>query len=474
MSSSRLIVTVLVFIAWALWGLASVILLTLANANPLFITVYVCYLIFGAALLGACRKDLLSPPGLFTLASLFAFGLSLPLIYRGNRSIETSDYTSFFVTDESLFKVLVIVCVAQAAFVLGYYLNILRFVPVKRMLSGAAATRRVSVANYLLVAALVIVAGAIRIRLHLGEAGVQPTVGYAGYLQYSLFDGILLFCAWYLAQALRQSRLYVLLGLSLLVMMAVAQALLGWRGGIAQVGWIMLGLFWYQVPIKGRRVYSLVWLLVLPLVAGSIVEIGNTIRSERLGGEKVFAASTGELIEKIAYRSQGATRLALVAEKFGSLTLFNNFLIKDIVAEGLTTTTYVDRKFYAVAARQSHSVGTSGPGGPYVAMGLFGVMIAYMLLGAFFRCIYGCVVDDDVRSGNIAATVLYCYLIFLLSSLLSENFDIAFVKNMIAVSAFIFMLRILIYKGMGSDAGNQHLESPPTSLPPVLRARIEA
>ncbi|HEY2463011.1 MAG TPA: hypothetical protein VGI32_03040 [Steroidobacteraceae bacterium] len=445
------------------------ILLTLASANALFITVYVCYLMFGAALLGACRKDLLSPPGLFTIACLFAFGLSLPLIYRGNRYIETSDYTSFLVTDESLFKVLVIVCVAQAAFVLGYYLNLLGFVPAKRMLSAATPTRRASVANYLLVAALVIVAGAIRIKLHLGEAGVQPTVGYAGYLQYSLFDGVLLCCAWYLAQGLRQSRLYVLLGLSLLVMMAVAQALLGWRGGIAQVGWIMLGLFWYQ----GKNAYSLVWLMVLPLVAGSIVEIGNTIRSERLGGDKVFAASSGELIEKIAYRSQGTTRLALVAEKFGPLTLFNNFLIKDIIAEGVTTTKYVDRKFYAVAARQSHSVGTSGPGGPYVAMGLFGVMIAYMLLGALFRCIYVCVVDDDERSGNIVATVLYCYLIFLLSSLLSENFDIAFVKNMAAVAGFIFILRILIYRGTGSHAGNQHLKPSPTSIPPVVRARIE-
>jgi hypothetical protein len=473
MSSSRLIATVLIFVAWALWALASVVLLTLANANASFITVYICYLIFGAVLLGACRKDLLAPPGLFTLAGLFAFGLSLPLIYRGNRYLETSDYTSFVVTDESLFKVLVIVIVAQAAFVLGYYLNLLRFVPVRRLLMAAPTTRRASVANYLLVAALVVVAGALRIKLHLGEAGVQPTVEYAGYLQYSLFDGVLLFCGWYLAQGLRQSRLYVLLGLSLLVMMAVAQALLGWRGGIAQVGWIMIGLFWYQVPVRGRKVYSLVWLLVLPLVAGSIVEIGNTIRSERLGGEKVFAASTAELIEKIAYRSQGTTRLALVAEKFGPLTLFNNFLIRDIHAEGLTTTTYVDRKFYGVATRQSHSVGTSGPGGPYVAMGLFGVMIAYLLLGGLFKCIYSCVVDDEAGSANIVATVLYCYLIFLLSSLLSENFDIAFIKNMIAVSAFIFMLRILIYGGTGSEVGHQHLKPSPRSLPPVVKARIE-
>lgn len=473
MSRSRVIATAFVLVGWAVWGLLSVTMLTLAKADGLFIATYVLYLLFGAVLLGVCRRDLLSPPGLFTLTGLFAFGLSIPLIYGGDRYIETSDYTSFVVTDESLFKVLIIVLVAQASFVLGYYLNLFRHAPIRALIATSPKTRKVTLITYLLLAGIVIVAVGIRAKLHLGEAGVQPNFPYAGYFQYTLFDGTLLLCAWFLAQSLRQSRMYVLLGLSLLVMMAIAQALLGWRGGIAQVGWITIGLFWYQSPSKAQRTYSLAWLLILPLVAGSIIQLGNAVRSERLGGAKEFAASTSEMIQKIAYRSQGTTRLALVANKMGSLTLFNNFLIRDIYAEGLTTTTYVDRKYYAVAARQSNSFGTSGPGGPYVAMGLFGVVLAYLSLGAFYRCIYSRVVDLDDKTGNILATILYSYLIFLLSSLLSENFNIAFLKNMIAVFAFLFVLKIVIDKSKVKVGGNRLNEETARSSSMVPRARIE-
>jgi hypothetical protein len=472
-SRSRFIVTTLVFIAWAAWGLTATVMLVLANAATAFVAVYAGYLLLGAALLVACRRDVLAPPGLFTLAGLFAFGLSLPLIYRGNRYLDTSDYTSFVITDGSLYKVLVIVCVAQAAFVLGYYLKLLRFVPIDRWLRTGAATRPVSIAVYLLLAILVIVAGAIRVKFHLGEAGIQPTLPYAGYFQYLLYDGVLLFCGWFLAQSLRQGWLYTCLGLSLLVMMAIVQALLGWRGGIAQVGWIMIGVFWYQVPVRGRIRYSLIWLLLLPLIAGSIVEFGNAVRSERLGGEKIFATSAGDMIEKIAYRSQGTTRLAVVAENFGSLTLFNDFLIADIYAKGLTITNYVDQRFYAVVAKQSHSVGTSGPGGPYVAMGLFGVLIAYMVLGGLYRAIYDCVVRLSIGSGNIVATVLYSYMILIMSGVLSENFDIAFIKNMIAVSAILLTLKIFIKKRTGSELNGRDPASPADLAPVVPRARIE-
>jgi hypothetical protein len=227
------------------------------------------------------------------------------------------------------------------------------------------------------------------------------------------------------------------------------------------------------MPIQGRTKYSLVWLLVLPLVAGSIVEFGNAVRSERLGGEKIFATSTSDMVEKIAYRSQGTTRLAVVADKFGPLTLFNDFLITDIYAEGLTITTYVDQRFYAVVAKQSHSVGTSGPGGPYVAMGLFGVLIAYMALGALYRSVYDCAVHSDRASGNIVATILYCYLILILSGLLSENFDIAFIKNMTAVAAIIILLKTLINKGTGAGAANRDRSSAADLAPVVPRARIE-
>lgn len=474
MSNSRKFATALVLFGWLAWGLAAVVMLVTAHAAPSFVGMYVLYWGLGALTLVISRRDILAPPALFTLTGLVAFGLSIPLIYQGARYIETSDYTSFEVTDDSLFKVIVIVIVAQSAFCLGSLLNPLRFIPLKRALSTTATTRPVSIVTYVLLVGLIAMAGAIRLKLHLGEAGVQPTLRFAGYLQYTLFDGTLLVCVWFVAQGLRQGRLYVVLGMSLMVMMAGVQALLGWRGGIAEVAWILIGQFWYQPPAtQERRPFSFAWLIVLPLVAGSIVQFGNAVRADRLGGERQFATSIGGLIQKSAYRSQGTTRLAVVADKFGPLTLFNNFLIKDIYAEGLTTTTYVDRKFYAVAVRQSHSVGTSGPGGPYVGLGLFGVAIAYLSLGAFYKLVYDCVVATKERTGNILATIVYSYLIFVLLSLLAENFDIAFFKNMVAVAAFIFLLKLAIQRRSSISAKTVKPRQRGELQRPVPRARIE-
>jgi hypothetical protein len=444
MSSSRNIITTLVFISWIVWSLIATVLFTEAKADLSLIAIYLLYMVCGGALLSLARKDLLSPPGLFALATFLAFGLNIPLIYIGNRNIETSDLTSITITDDALFKVLVIVLVAQVAFVIGYFSNILRYVPIKLALVTSARTRKVSPVTYLVLSVIVISAAYIRMTLHLGEAGVQPTVSYAGYLQYFLYDGVLLFCSWFLAQSLRQGRFYILLGLSLMLMLAATQALLAWKGGIAQVGCVAIGLFWYQMQDPKKRSYSLLWLLILPLVAGTLIQLGNEIRFSRLGGEQLFANSSTDLIEKIAYRSQGTTRLAAVADNFGPLTFFNDFLIKDIYAEGLTTTTYIDRKLYAVEAAQSHSVGTSGPGGPYTAMGIFGVAIAYMLLGSFYKSVYKCVQMADRATDNIIAKVFYSYLIFVTLSVLSENFGIAFVKNMVAIFAQILILKNLI------------------------------
>jgi hypothetical protein len=104
-------------------------------------------------------------------------------------------------------------------------------------------------------------------------------------------------------------------------------------------------------------------------------------------------------------------------------------------------------------------------------MGLFGVAIAYLALGAFYKWVHSCVVDAGSRSGNIVATVLYSYLIFLLLSLLAENFDIAFVKNMTAVAAFLFILKVCINKPETPGAGARG-EKSPAVMPAVLRAHI--
>jgi len=279
--------------AWALWTLVAIYLFATSDASFEMMALYVTYMLLGALIFIATRNDLLSPPGLFTLAGFLAFGLNLPFFHAGNPVIETSDKTSLTLTDHLLFEVLIIFLVAKIGFLLGYFSPIYKLFPLRLFVSTKPKPRKISTFTFFTLAIIVACAAAIRRVFHLGEAGIQPDIPYAGYFQYLLFDGVLLFCTWFLAQGLRQSRMYMLLGLLLLIELALTQAFLGWKGGIIQVIYISVILFWHQSPQPmKRRPYSLLWLLLLLVLAGSIVQIGNEIRAERLGRSLRNPAST--------------------------------------------------------------------------------------------------------------------------------------------------------------------------------------
>jgi oligosaccharide repeat unit polymerase len=457
MSSARKVVGNFALSAWVIWAVTAVCMLVAYRASTAFVLLYLCYLVLGGIALTINRDDILAPPGLFTVAGFLAFGLTLVLIFTGRRTFETGDITMLVISDDALMRALILLLVAKAAFILGYYSALYRYIPLKWVGGVAANSRKVSIASYLLLAGIVIIAGLIRIRLHLGEAGGQTTIAYVatrsvipyvGILNYALFDGVLVACAWFLAQGLRQDRQYVVLGLSLLIMIAITQALLGWKGGIIEVIYVGFGLFWYQQQQRGaRRPYSFGWLLALLLSASTLIQFGYGNRVARVGGTTQFATSFTDLIQKIAFRSQGTTRLAAVTDYFGPLTWFNDFFIKNLAQQNLTVGEYMDRKLYAVEIGQLHSVGPSGPGGPYVALGIFGVAGAYLLLGILYRRVYSGMMTNNKEANNILYVVLYAYLMFALANLLSENFGFAFLKNMVMVLSVILLLRFLIGRG---------------------------
>lgn len=463
MNRTKRVIGTIALSAWVIWAATAVFMLISSRASTAFVVIYLCYLALGGIALALNRDDMLAPPGLFTVAGFLAFGLTLVLICTGRRTFETGDITMLVISDDALLRALILFLVAKTAFILGYYSSIYRYVPLRWVGGVAANSRKVSFASYLLLAGVVIIAGIIRIRLHLGEAGGQTTIAYAatrsvipyvGILNYALFDGVLVACAWFLAQGLRQDRHYVVLGLSLLIMIAITQALLGWKGGIIEVIYVGFGLFWYQNQQRqARRTYSFGWLLALLLSASTLIQFGYGNRVARVGGTTQFATSFTDLIQKIAFRSQGTTRLAAVTDYFGPLTWFNDFFIKNLAQQNLTVGEYMDRKLYAVQIGQLHSVGPSGPGGPYVALGVFGVAGAYLLLGMLYRRVYSGLMANNKEANNILYVVLYAYLMFALANLLSENFGFAFLKNMIVVLAVILFLRIFI--GTGRPASRE-------------------
>jgi oligosaccharide repeat unit polymerase len=445
-SRAKIFIRYTALIAWGAWAIGSTFFLFYKNADFDFIITYLFYLLFAGFLMWVSRHDLLSPLGLIVLNGFIAFGLNLPLFYGENRNIVTSDYTSMTITDGMLSKVLIVFLITTTGFVLGYYSLLHKYYPIKKLILIKSTSRKVTPLSFLIIFVILVAACIIRKTFHLGEAGAQPTIPYAGYLQYILYDGVLLLAIWYTAQALRQGKLYIVLGLILLLSMAISQALLSWRGGVIQIIYVTAGLFWYQVNRHQKKPpVSLAWLVILLLSANFVIELGNQVRTaDEVGGQQHFAKSMGNFIESVIYRGQGTTRLAGVVDYFGDLTIFNHFFIVDLISQQESATHYIDRKLYAVGPKQSHSVGASGPGGPYMGMGMVGVFLGYFLLGAFYRSAYKNIFVD--RDNNILAIVLYSYLVFSLTGVLSENFGMGFIKNLIALFFEIYLLRFLITK----------------------------
>ena len=425
---------------FGLWVVFSTYLMISAGSESGLLYLYLIYLLFGLATVMFSKSDILSPPSAFTLIGFLSFGFNIPLISVG-------EFPHIRIPDSTLLKVLTVFLAASAAFIAGYLSPLYRYMPTRWIVATKRPTGNVSVILFLLLIALLVIAGSIRVYLHLGEAGVQPTIAYAGYFQYVLFNGVLLVCLWYLAQGLVQGKLYLLLGLILLLGIALTQAILGWRGAIFQVLILAFILFWYQKKLHHRqKIHSFGWLIFIVVMIGSVVQLGNAARSQTAGGEVEYAATKEEFVKKIATRAQGTTRLAEVVEYFGPISFTNNFLVVDLFAKGMDTTGYIDRKVYGVEEHQSHSVGTSGPGGPYTAMGLIGVFLSYGLLGIFYRSAYRNLFTRKTKDNNIIATVFYALLILALFGILSENFGLNIIKLFIAISGLTIMARYLVTK----------------------------
>lgn len=429
-----------VLVGWGLWVLFSLTLFVHSNTGDDLLVSYFCYLVVGALGLWLSRRDLIAPTGAFVLVAFSGFGINIPLIAAG--------YIPFIHIDSlTLTKVTYVLLCAHGGFMLGALLPNIRINPIRAIIGTASSTRGTSVVGFVLLMLLLVAAAAVRKVLHLGEAGIQPSIPYAGVAQYFLYQGPLVMSVWFLAQGLAQKRSHALLGLSLLVCLAVTQALLGWRGGILYVLIIAAVPFWYQFKRnETQKHYSMSWLMILVVLSSSIIQLGSVVRTERLGGESAFSKGNEEFIEKILVRAQGTTRLAEVTNYFGQLSFTNGFVIEKLWSRNLSATTYIDREVYGVKPTQSHSVGTSGPGGPYTACGLMGVLGSYCLLGIFYRLSYFAMTDYETSSINILGIVWYAFLMFMLFEVLNENFGINALKMYFAVLVQIYMLKLVLKK----------------------------
>ena len=250
---------------------------------------------------------------------------------------------------------------------------------------------------------------------------------------------------------MRQGNLYTLLGFIPILAIAFTQVLLSWRGGIVYMFIIVFFIFWNnKIQYDVKKIRPLIWVVCLIMLVPIFIQLGNSIRSERLGGESNFAESKLQFVLNILNRSQGSTRLAVVVNDIGTLSFTNGFKIKDLIDSGKTTTRYIDEKLYGVLPHQSHSVGTSGPGGAYVAMGLSGVLMSYFLFGGFYRSGYECVKNSN--KDNVLGVVWYAVMALVLFDNMSENFNITYIKLITALSILFFIVSRMFVSKVDSNA----------------------
>ena len=427
-----------ILFGWGLWTLLSLSLFILSGSSTDVLVTYFLYLMVGAIGLWRTRKDILAPTGAFVLVAFSGFGLNIPLIATGQISF-------LHIDDGTLTKVISIVLFAQVGFICGSMVPNMKFNPIRRIVGANYSIRGTSIAAFVGLLLVQICAAVIRKELHLGEAGIQPSIPYAGVFQFFLYQGLLILCVWYLAQGLTQKRTHAILGLILLIGMALSQALLGWRGGIMYVIIIAAVPFWYQFKLSDKQKhYSMGWLMILILLSSSIIQMGSAIRTERLGGESGFSKSDEQFMTNVLVRSQGTTRLAEVTKYFGPLSSTNNFLLEKLLSQDISATIYIDRTVYGIAPNQSHSVGTSGPGGPYTAAGVMGVIGSYFLIGIFYQLSYFSITNFETSSVNVLGVVWYAFLILMLFEILNENFSTNSLKMYFAVLTQIYLFKHLL------------------------------
>jgi hypothetical protein len=366
------------------------------------------------------RQNLLHPACLFVYVSLLGFGLNIPLFcinYFPGAQYE----------DSVMAGVSCIVLTSTAATIAGSLL-LPRFSIAPGFLRLNTTHPESSYLGYILCLAWLTLCGLIRMKFHLGEPGVQPNLPFAGVLQFAFYEGAIIVALWYLSRSLQSSIIHILLGLSLLAGIALIQSLLGWRGGIFAMLMAGVGIFILQdASVKTR---SPVWLAAL------------AVRASKLGGEAEYAKTEEGFLTRVLYRGQGTSRLAEIVKFYGEVTATNNSTYKELAEKNTSAREYIDRELYGIDKSQSHSIGTSGPGGPYVNFGLVGVFLSYLFLGLVFKFIYNLIWLSNVN--NPIAKIIYSYLILTAVQTQSENYGLLQIKGIFAITTLGFAFNYLI------------------------------
>jgi len=412
-----------------------------SNVLPL---VYLLGCIVSFVLLYYSRRNLFSAIGIGTLSYVVGFLLSVPFLVAIPTLTRRMLSHSMLALSVGLS---LLALVGYAVGCLGPFRGLFR--PVFRWVTRTKAPLRpVTHAQFIVLAAWVVLAGVARVALGLEVAGVgELTVVpglFAGIIGYSLRGGTLVLIGLFVYRAFDRGKLFILEGYILAGAYAVSELLLGWKSALMGPAFMFLTAYWYHAGRGGRR-RSIIWVLALVALFPLTMSIGQAERAQILGTKSLgeYAQGPIDFLLKVVTRLDGNTRfVAVLSHEMtqGAPSWTNHFKFVSLIRSGITTTQYADVYVFGHDPRRAtSSTGSSGPGGAYIGMGMLGILLGYLLLGAAVRCMHDLV--ESLREPSLAVA-LYSMLIFNLLTLFSGNFR----AELMVKQFFLYFIIIVVAK----------------------------
>jgi len=380
--------------------------------------VYLLACIISFALLFAARKNLFSALGIGALWYVVSFLLGVPF-YLAVPELASR------MPDHSLLALSVGLSLLA---LLGYALGTLGpfqwiFRPVLRWVVRTKVPLRPGThAQFVVLAAWVVVAGVARVALGLEAAGIgERTVvpgTLAGILGYTLRGGTLVLIGLFTYRVLGRGLVFLIESIVLVAGYAVPTLLLGWKSALIAPTVVFMTAFWYHAGRHGRR-QSILWVLVLVALFPITMSIGQAERAGFLGGAAQYARGPTEFALKVVTRLDGNARFVAVLDHEmtqGMPSWTNNFKLISLIRQGIMTVQYADWYVFGHDPRRAtSSSGATGPGGAYIAMGVCGILLGFLIVGAAMKALYGLVnslADPSLAIALYGMAVIHCHTLF--------------------------------------------------------------
>lgn len=446
-------------------GAASVLIFSgivvLYSESSALATIYPIACLTCIGLLYCCRRDVFSPVGSGTLWYSLSFLLPIPFHVSPSAMDESALSHSGLALSVGLSLVGLLcyalgsVCGADAI-----------FRPIFRWVTSTKAPLRPSShRQFILMVAWVIMAGAIRYGLRLestGGEGADAPARVAGVLAYTLKGGTLLLIGLFFYRA-RRGAIMMIEGFILVSGYAVVQMLMGWKSALLEPLVMFIVVLWYQQTLSHRR-RSLLWILIPLMLVPTSMSVGHAYRARIIEGTKSeYAASAREFALKIVSRVDGNYRFVAVLghEMEGrGLSFTNDFKMFSLMSTGITTVSYADwYVFKHPVVGAATSSGASGPGGAYIGMGLLGIVLGYLLIGAIVKALFSVMTSLPDPS---LAVALYGITVINLDALFAENF----LLSLLAKHYFLYAIVLIVAKTLLVSRSQEEQFSAPDALVP--------